>query len=306
MSETQKERFTKDMEAQGVRVTRTKKGLLLRLPDGGTYMKHFTDSDHRGAKNTAAALKRAGITMPGTRTADLPPYITEGTIKQSTKDRVYNWVRKVGYPGTIFAKDYCEEEHVDPGSANRHLYHAGFIAKPEIVGRKGRPWLTPEWLVEEGRAKRAEAEDLMMNPPVVPDIIDRARKAQEAINELGAGKPVQFDPPLTKQEAEAYVEAVAPEPEVDRFGTPVEEQSVSPEPREVESMPIYDEPAVEPPIVVQITQEQAEDIQYIDTRDSWVVDLEELLGGHLFRMFSERLSVLKVVGIDYEMRVWRK
>lgn len=70
-----------------------------------------------------------------------------------------------------------------------------------------------------------------------------------------------------------------------------------PEPQVVERhdlvMPIYDE-------------EKPEPVEFIDERDSWVVDPEELLGSAINRMVQDRLSTLRAVGIDYEIRVWRK
>lgn len=46
-------------------------------------------------------------------------------------------------------------------------------------------------------------------------------------------------------------------------------------------------------------------VDFIDERDSWVIDLKELLGPS-YRFIEEKLAVLGVVGIEHEFRVWRK
>lgn len=48
------------------------------------------------------------------------------------------------------------------------------------------------------------------------------------------------------------------------------------------------------------------DVDFIDERDSWVVDAEELLGPAIHRMFENQIRALRAVGIEYEIRVWRK
>jgi len=258
MSEPQIARWARDVENQGVKVTRTKKGLMLRLPDGSTAMKHFTESDVRGPKNLAAVLRRAGVTSPDDKKpASLPKYITEGTITQRTRQTMVEFIERHDFPAVVFSKDVVAELGADPGSVNRMLYHCGFTVG-ESVGRKGRPWYTPDALL----AMKEKDDNHEVIPEHAKQLIDGAREAQKEIDALTA----PFDPPLTEQETE-----------------PVEEKSsFQPEP-----------PA-------------DEDLQFIDTRDSWVVDMEALLGEHLTRMVKDRLSVLTAVGIDYEIRVWRE
>lgn len=92
-------RIVEHVEPQGVTVTRTKKGLLLRLPNHETTMVHFTTSDVRAVKNLRATLKRAGVTMPNDRhtaQAELAPYITNVTPTQRTKDRAQASLDKLG------------------------------------------------------------------------------------------------------------------------------------------------------------------------------------------------------------------
>jgi hypothetical protein len=58
-------RVIKYLEPQGVTTTRTKDGLLFRMPDGGTEMLHYTQSDWRGTRNFRANLRRHGVEYPG-------------------------------------------------------------------------------------------------------------------------------------------------------------------------------------------------------------------------------------------------
>lgn len=248
MTENQIARFTKDMEVQGVGVTRTKKGLMLRLPDGSAQMKHFTESDVRGPRNLASALRRAGITMPGERVAELPAYITEGSVKETTKQRVFEWVRRCDYPDVVYAKDYIVDEGVDAASANRHLYHSGFVCENAISKKKGRPWRTPEWLNDEGREKRlAEEEKMLESQPIheAMELVQRAQAAQQAVNDLGAG-PVQNSEPVVQT---------------------------------------------------------SEDREFIDTHDSWVVDLTRL---PLSMPIGEYIQAMHASGMEVEFRLWRK
>jgi hypothetical protein len=270
MSKSQIIRFTRFCEDQGIKVTRTKKGLLLRFPDGTSTVQHFTNSDVRAEPNQISRFRRAGMVHPNdTRKQKntLPTYITSGTITDKTRQRIVDYVVGQGFPEAVLSASIVRDLKMDPAMANRALYHSGF--KPGVAkSRKvGRPWFTPEEIlcmkVTEESEPSAEEEAEVLESLASPD--------EEFVE---VGPPVAFDPPLTEEEATAYEDAIAPEPIV--------------------------------PIVAEITAEQAEDIQFIDMRDSWVVDMEELLGGPLCRMVEERLGVLRAVGIDYEIRVWRK
>lgn len=46
------------------RVKQTRSGYIIRFSDGSTMCLHYTDSDHRAAKNTRARVLRAGIAWP--------------------------------------------------------------------------------------------------------------------------------------------------------------------------------------------------------------------------------------------------
>lgn len=293
MTEPQILRFSKSMESQGVVVTRTKKGLLLRLPDKTTAMIHFTTSDRNADKIVKARLRRSGVNHPDDNKAvTLPSYITSGTVRQQSKENFYQWVRKHEYPMEVYGRDLVTDLNMDAGQVNRVLFHAGFVPQKGLT-KKGRAWQTPDWLLDEAIKKVTEDEQTVMDNPVPDDVrelIEGAHAAQVEINQIIAEatadheeaietevpepEPIEFDPPLTEQESDAFTEAVSretsePEPETEKVSF-------------------------------------SNGRELIDTYDSWQVDMRDLLGEHLDRMVRERLSVLGAVGIEYEVRVWRK
>lgn len=193
MSASQIVRFTRAMEDQGVGVTRTKKGLFLRLPSGESDMVHFTNSDTRAFDNLVARLRRAGVQHPDDPKVmnDLPHYITAGTVKETSKLRVYEYVRENDYPVEVYQGEISKAKFLDPGQVNRTLYHSGFTPSPRLSKKKGRPWLTPAWLLDE-KVKDEEVEESSMTPhtdAALAEFVERAHNAQQAVNDLGAGKP---------------------------------------------------------------------------------------------------------------------
>jgi hypothetical protein len=288
MSASQIARFTKAMEDQGVGVTRTKKGLFLRLPNGESDMVHFSNSDVRSFDNLVARLRRAGVQHPDDPKVlkDLPKYITEGTVKEASKDRIYSYVRDHGYPTEVFQGEVSTEIKLEPSQTNRSLYHAGFV--PSLAKdrrRRTRAWLTPAWLLEEKPEEEPVAEPAPTphTDAALMDFADRARKAQEAVNALGAG-PKPMD--LTEEESEAFVEGMQSQgrmlpPDVDRFGQTEEEQE-------------RDRP-------LDVSRETS-GREFIDTHDSWTLDLSNK-PAHL--TLSDYLTILESAGLGYEIRVWR-
>ena len=64
LSRKETERLLDYIEPQGVKISPVKNGVMLRLPDGGTQVVHFSVSDHRGPQKLRARLKRAGVSWP--------------------------------------------------------------------------------------------------------------------------------------------------------------------------------------------------------------------------------------------------
>lgn len=293
MREAQIVRFTRSMEEQGVGVTRTKKGLLLRLPGGESTVMHFTESDVRAQANLIARLRRANVTHPDDPRGPLrlPTYITEPQPKERTLDKARAIIEKMGYPERVATSDLYDTFATT--DAGRMLYFLGY--RPSTVrGKRGmRLWDAPEELDHRFRAKMNEESavvDAPEDPPLeavapvdIQEWVGRAQKAQEAVDEiidnLTPEDERELEEAIERHPAGSQIEA---EPEdVDRFDTPVSQQ----------------EPAV---------KVEPNGREYIDTDDSWAVDMGLLLGEHLHRMVRDRLQVLTAVGMDYEIRVWRK
>ena len=320
MSESQIQAFTRAMEVQGVRVKRVKNGLLLHLPDGNTQTKHFTTSDYRGDKNFIAALRRAGITVPGERVADLPAYITSGTITDKSKDRLHNYVVSRGYPKVVYAAEVVRDLEVDAASVNRWLYHSGFEVGDMLDKKKGRPWFTPDHIMREKITEPPSPPHNSAPSPakIAADLADRAaRNGSQVQNPEPKPEPIEEAVNPTRDEAEVQRLKDMAQPEPYKNSGKTIEEAADPE-------WLKENTTVEPTFHCSIcdsnehddlghphepvpvaTEQPEEDITLIDERDSWVVDLDTLLGEHLSRMVKERLSVLRAVGISYEMRVWR-
>jgi hypothetical protein len=296
------DRFIRHMEMQGVGVTRTKKGLLLRLPDGKSTMVHFTTSDVNAIKSLKARLRRSGVSHPDdNKIIDLPEYITGGTVKQESKEKFYAWVRKNGYPPEVYGQDLVKALNVDPGQVNRVLYHSGFTAQ-RALSRKGRAWRTPDWLLEE----KIEADEATVQETVIPD---DARELSDPVEQAME----EFVAETAEEEHDREIETEEPDvEEQDEDSVPRETPvpvDTMPEPPHSEELTIIDVPAEEepePPVVEGARKDSFHDErEFIDSTDSWTVSLEELLG-YSYATVAEKLKVLEVLGLEYEFRVWRK
>jgi len=282
MTASQMHRFIRFCEDQGIKVLRTKKGLMIRFPDGSATVQHFTTSDVRALPNQISAFRRAGMVHPQDTRAqkELPSYITGGTISHKTKQRILDLVEQLGYPDTVYSSTVVKETTMDPTSANRALYHSGFRPGPAKTKRVGRPWYTPDDILElkdKPRAKKVTELDSPLNE--VPETA--TEEHEEAIETEG---------PL-----EVPVDTMV-EPDVPReTGTAEEAEAL------YNALPDYS-----PEPVTMPAEPTPEHVYFLDERDSWSVDMEDVLGEHLYRMVRDRLSVLTAVGLEYEVRVWRK
>ncbi|AYG02404.1 hypothetical protein D7I44_01865 [Gryllotalpicola protaetiae] len=132
------------IEPQGVRTLRTKKGILLRLPNDETAMVHFTTSDVRAKDNLRTRLHRAGIECPDDRhPLGLPPYITETKPSKGTLERVLAALRTVGEPWRPSPAEIelaTGQGYVPVRSA---LYHLGY--RPE---RRPNKKLATRWIID--------------------------------------------------------------------------------------------------------------------------------------------------------------
>jgi hypothetical protein len=84
---------------QGVRVTRTKSGLLFRLPNQDTVMVHYTSSDVNQVHQIRRELKRAGILMPKEAKS-----VTKHPTKK-TRQLVKGILDELGDPNEVTVKE---------------------------------------------------------------------------------------------------------------------------------------------------------------------------------------------------------
>lgn len=308
MTKTQIQRFTRICEDQGIRVTKTKKGLLLRFPDGSSTVQHFTNSDVRAEPNQIARFRRAGMTHPNdTRRQkdDLPSYITSGTITPKTRQKIIDYVVSQGFPESVLSSEVVRDLNMDPGWANRALYHTGFRPGKAKSRKVGRPWYTPdEILCLKEDPKVVEPAEVKSMPIYEEPLYGEQITVDDVIEAADIAKDEDFTatPPKSLPSAEQFEETVERDQAEAAFKAGVEGareygRNLGKAMKEAGMAPSTQEQAVESII--------DHDLQYIDTRDSWTVDMQELLGDHLSRMVQDRLGVLRAVGIEYEIRVWR-
>lgn len=287
MTPTQQQRYIRICEAQGIKVTRTKKGLFLRFPDGTSTVQHFTQSDVKANQNQISRFRRAGMTHPDDPRGpvNLPAYITNGTISANTRKKIIEYVIGAGFPEIVYQKDVTRTLNMDPGWCNRALYHTGFRPGKAKNAKIGRPWYTPQ------------------------DILDLKDKVEEAKDLLSSNSEVQ-DPGKTIGEATtrlvnekiADLKVEKPDPGVGEENPPVPTS-------EQVAQAIEDSTATDVPIKhadSSITHGVSGDREFIDSHESWTVEPEELFGSKFQTFLKDELRVLQALGLEFEIRVWRK
>jgi len=162
-----------------------------------------------------------------------------------------------------------------------------------------RLWDAPEELDKRFRDKVKEetaVEDTPEEPP--SDVV-----APVDIHEWAGRNPVS---PEDQDELEDTIERHPAGTQIEEpYQNPGQTIAETATPEFIEEHTVK-EPVVEHTIKPIEVKSDGNGREYIDTDDSWVIDLKEALGEHVHRMVEERLAVLRVVGIEYEMRVWRK
>lgn len=236
MTASQIDRFVRSMVEQGVGVTRTTKGLFLRLPDGESTTVHFTNSDVRASDNLIARLRRAGVRHPEDPkdVRELPSNITDGPpVAARSIRKIEKVVEELGYPEVVTVKQITDNTEIVHITATRALYQMGF--KPVRGKRNGRDWLVPQ------------------------EILDRKPKEE----------PVESQT-LPEREATAEEEA------------------------EILA-------SIADPDFVEVQRPEAR--EFIDSVDSWVVDIRHLPPT---MTIGDYFDTLRASGLDFEVRVWRK
>jgi hypothetical protein len=157
------------VERQGVKVTRTKNGLLLRLPNQDTCMVHFTSSDVNQKHQVRRDLKRAGITMPD------EPKNAGGKPTKRTKELVRDALIALGDPDPVRIMDIKAKlaAPLGPNTVTNVLVGMGYhpsgtrasrrYHRPNMVSLLPQPEPTPNV------APPVETVDM---PTATPDFLD--------------------------------------------------------------------------------------------------------------------------------------
>lgn len=260
-------RFIQSMEDQGVVVTRTKKGLFLRLPDNTSTTVHFTNSDVRAEPNLMARLRRAGVRHPDDPkdVKELPTNITEAPpVAPRSIRKVHKAIEQLGWPEVVTVQqivDITEMVHI---TSTRTLYQMGF--KPVKGKRNGRDWLTPPEILALKPNEEVVAEvEAVVDDAESPTIQDR----EEVERVLGAA-------------VEGAREAGR------QLGREMQAAGMTPEPKII----TVEEARAQADVTAQ-------EREFIDTHDSWVVN------GGWPPAVADYLHSLRGAGLEVEIRVWR-
>jgi hypothetical protein len=200
--------------------------------------------------------------------AELPAQITSGNASPGSKKKIMAAMENLGYPDVVRIMPLMEVTGMEHITIARALYHMGF--KPIAGKRNSREWLTPD-------------DILALKPADEPE-----------------PGPVAFDPPLDDAEAEAYVAAMeTPHTDaalMDFVGRARSAQAA------VDAMGMG-VPRETSEVELSAGSVRTSGREFIDTHDSWVVDLSRLPMG---MTIGDYLQSLDASGLDFEVRVWRR
>lgn len=264
------DKLVKHLEAQGATVKKTKKGIMIYgpPPTRGTHTIHNTPSDHRALANDMAALRRIGLTHPLDK-KPLTVVVGDGYpsyILNPVTNRVMMQARE-----ELFKRGW-------PLEATTNML-SGRMASPTAekamyrLGYRHHPEGKKKgqsriWVADEEIARLHE--EIKANPLPDPEPDVEVRLREDAFDH---GTPPKVG--VAPREPEFHCDICGSDTH-DGIGHPY------------------------------VDDHQGEHVDFIDERDSWVVDPEELFGVHVMRIMKEKLDVLTAVGMDYEIRVWRK
>jgi len=258
MSEPQMARFSKSMQEQGVGVLRTKKGLLLRLPNGESTAVHFTNSDVRAQANLIARLRRAGVRHPEDKqdVASLPKQITTGSVAPSSRRKLLEAMKELNYPDSVRVQEIRDLTGMEHVTTARALYALGFV--PAVGKRNARNWMTPPELLDQRVVEKPE-EEPQPEPITTPEVEPEEQPANPHFSE--------------------------PEPESPTFQENGEATWIPAPTRPYESD----------------VRTDANGREFIDSFDSWVVDLTQVPAP-----VGKYIRLLQAAGLQAEIRVWRQ
>lgn len=91
--------------------------------------------------------------------SELPSYITSGSISRKTREKLVNFIAAEGYPEVVLSSTVVKKLGMDPGWANRALFHTGFRPGTAKNKKIGRPWYTPDEILALKDATPESVED---------------------------------------------------------------------------------------------------------------------------------------------------
>lgn len=187
MSRKEIARLLDHIEPQGVKLTRTTKGVMLRLPDGTSTMVHFTGSDVREAKNVRSRLKRAGVSWP-TDGEPLSDRIIKSRPQRASMEKarqaLEGWEGR-SITGAQLRRRLPAGETMTVHTSQVVLWHLGWTPTGPATSRK---WLRPlelepepdHLMTDEERAAAELAAQPAPEPEPVPVVVDEDAPAAVA------------------------------------------------------------------------------------------------------------------------------
>ena len=235
-----------------------------------------------------AGLRRIGLTHPldskplTIAAGDGYPARVLEPLAPRTDKRVREFLHSKGWPLEVTVP--LLRSVVAGNTAEKAFYHLGYRLHPE--GKKrGQANI---WVANAEITKWHE--ELLKSHPVnsTPDVEVKLREGLSTERFDAGPKP---DLGLKLRETMARrIRAAQPEFEIEAASEP-------------EDPGLKEEPAEEP----EADQEpEVEHVDFIDERDSWVVPMDELFTDYTRKLMEDQLRVLRTLGMDYELRVWRK
>lgn len=182
MKETR--RLIEHIEPQGVRATKTKNGLLLRLPNGDSTVVHYSVSDHRGPAKLRATLKRAGVTWP----TDPGQHVQKGKPGKLTQERGEKALKALGDVPQLTTREMALAMGLDPKKngvqVRRFLLWAGWQPVGNTLTARWIPPLPenardPFPVAEVETAAQLEAVTVAEEAPTAPQAPEEAEEAPE-------------------------------------------------------------------------------------------------------------------------------
>lgn len=323
-------RIAKHVEAQGVHITRTKKGLFLRLPDGQSAMMHFTTSDVNAIKNLRAQLHRSGVSLPNDRhdLGTVPAYARRNSSKQ-TLERVRGILDEMGRPQELKPGDvverYVVKYQASTGSASTvvsALHNLGYYPRQSPAQAKNGSGSVFKWWERDLTA--AELAEILPEQPPGPELERAVDISAEPISHQVYALLSSTGRPWSTTELRAALAEVNESTlsstlnalktrgmivateratyAVAHYQEPTEPEP-EPEPREPVSIESVRQGVAEMAEALRIAPDEPDAREFIDSVDSWAVSLQELDPA---TTVAQLLTLYTATRLAVELRVWRQ